>query len=193
MEGKLVIFSAPSGAGKTTLVRAMLMEDLGLEFSISACSRQQRENEVDGRDYYFIGTEEFKKKINAGAFLEWEEVYKDHYYGTLKSEVERIWSLGRHVIFDVDVYGGINIKQQYGERALAIFVMPPSVDILAQRLRNRSTDSEENIKKRLEKALHEIEKAREFDKIIVNDRLDKAIAESRKTVSDFLNNHAKDG
>lgn len=171
----------------------MLMEDLGLEFSISACSRQQRENEVDGRDYYFIGTEEFKKKINAGAFLEWEEVYKDHYYGTLKSEVERIWSLGRHVIFDVDVYGGINIKQQYGERALAIFVMPPSVDILAQRLRNRSTDSEKNIKKRLEKALHEIEKAREFDKIIVNDRLDKAIAESRKTVSDFLNNHAKDG
>ncbi|MDT8393423.1 MAG: guanylate kinase [Bacteroidales bacterium] len=193
MKGKLLIFSAPSGAGKTTLVQAMLKEFPDLEFSISACSRPQRKNEVDGRDYYFIGVEEFKNKIKSGDFLEWEEVYKDHYYGTLKSEVERIWSLGKHVIFDVDVYGGINIKQQYGERALAIFVMPPSVEILEQRLKQRSTDSEENIKQRLEKALHEIDKAHEFDKIIVNDQLDKAIAESGKAVSDFLNDHAKDG
>lgn len=186
MKGKLVIFSAPSGAGKTTLVHAMLKENPALEFSISACSRARRENEKDGSDYYFIGLEGFKQKIREGAFLEWEEVYKDHYYGTLRSEVDRIWTKGKHVIFDVDVYGGLNIKQQFGEQALSIFVMPPSVEVLAQRLRSRSTDSEENIAKRLDKAIHEISKADSFDKVIINDDLEAAIAESDKAVKEFL-------
>jgi guanylate kinase len=164
----------------------VLEEDLGLEFSVSACSRKARKNETDGKDYYFIGIDGFKEKIRKGAFLEWEEVYKDHFYGTLKSEVERIRAKGRHVIFDVDVYGGLSIKKHYGHQALAIFVMPPSVEVLAQRLKSRSTDSEEDIKKRLDKALYEIDKAVEFDTIIINDNLDEAIANSRKVVKEFL-------
>lgn len=186
MKGKLVIFSAPSGAGKTTLVRAVLEGIKEIEFSISACSREPRKNEVNGKDYYFIGIDGFREKISEGAFLEWEEVYKDHYYGTLKSEVERIRNKGRHVIFDVDVYGGLSIKKHYGDQAIAIFIMPPSVEILAQRLRDRSTDSEKDIKKRLDKALHEIDKAGEFDTIIINDNLDEAIEESRRVVKEFL-------
>jgi len=190
MKGKLVIFSAPSGAGKTTLVQAVLKQDLGLMFSISACSRPMRKNEVDGKDYYFLGIDGFKEKINEGAFLEWEEVYKDHYYGTLKSELERIWQQNKQVIFDVDVYGGLNIKEQFGDRALAVFVMPPSLKILEERLRGRSTDSEENIAKRVNKARHEINKARGFDTIIVNDDLEKAIEEAISTVSNFLKEDA---
>lgn len=186
MEGKLIVFSAPSGAGKTTIVRALLDAGLDLEFSISACSRPIRGNEIDGQDYYFLGVEGFKKKIDEGAFLEWEEVYKDHYYGTLKTEVERIWAKGKHVIFDVDVYGGITIKENFKEKALSIFVMPPSIEVLEDRLRKRSTDSEENIIKRIDKAKHEISKADEFDVIIVNDNLDTTIAEAKKTVRDFL-------
>lgn len=186
MEGKLVIFSAPSGAGKTTIVRALLDANLDLEFSISACSRPMRGDEIDGKDYYFLGVEGFKKKIEEGAFLEWEEVYKDHYYGTLLSEVDRIWDKGKHVIFDVDVYGGISIKKKFKEKALAIFVMPPSIEVLEDRLRKRSTDSEENIIKRIDKAKHEISKADEFDLIIVNDNLESAIADASKTVRDFL-------
>jgi len=186
MEGKLVIFSAPSGAGKTTIVRAILNHLHELEFSVSACSRPMRKNEIDGRDYYFLGIEGFKEKIEADAFLEWEEVYKNHYYGTLRSEVERIWTKGKHVIFDVDVYGGLNIKQQYGDQALSIFVMPPSVLTLEERLRNRSTDVEENIQKRMEKARHEISMAGKFDKIIINDKLDTAIAEALATLTEFL-------
>ena len=186
MDGKLVIFSAPSGAGKTTIVHSMLDAGLALEFSISACSRAKRENEIDGKDYYFIGLEGFEEKIDADAFLEWEEVYKDHYYGTLRSEVDRIWSEGSHVIFDVDVYGGLNIKKQYGEKALAVFVMPPSMDILEERLRGRLTDSEENIQKRMDKAKHELSKADQFDIVIINDDLEHAIEETRKIVSDFL-------
>lgn len=186
MEGKLIIFSAPSGAGKTTIVHAMLEQLNELEFSISACSRPQRKNEIDGKDYYFLGIEGFRKKIAENAFLEWEEVYKDHYYGTLLSEVERIWADGKHVIFDVDVYGGINIKKQYGENALAIFIMPPSVEVLEERLRKRSTDSEEDIQRRMVKARHEIGKAGEFDKIIINDSLEVAIAEALMAVKSFL-------
>ena len=186
MQGKLIICSAPSGAGKTTIVHA-IMERIGqLEFSVSACSRPRRKNEVDGRDYYFLGIEGFKEKIREEAFLEWEEVYKDQYYGTLRSEVERIWSGGKHVIFDVDVYGGLSIKKLYPEQALALFIMPPSVEILEERLRNRSTDTEENIQKRLEKARLEISKAGEFDKIIINDELDVAIAEALAAVKEFL-------
>ena len=189
MNGKLVIFSAPSGAGKTTLVHAMLKEFNTLEFSISACSRPKREGETDGKDYYFVGIDGFKKKIAEGAFLEWEEVYKDHYYGTLRSEVERIWANGHHVIFDVDVYGGLNIKKQFGERALAIFVMPPDVKTLEDRLKNRSTDDEASIKKRITKALQEMNKAQEFDRIIVNEKLGDAVAEAVDTVSQFLHHH----
>lgn len=186
MQGKLVIFSAPSGAGKTTIVHALLKAKLGLEFSISACSRPKRSNEVDGQDYYFLGLEGFKQKIEEDALLEWEEVYKDHFYGTLRSEVERIWEKNKHVIFDVDVYGGINIKQQFGERALAVFVMPPSIEVLEERLRGRSTDSDENIQKRMSKARHEISKAEKFDNIIVNDDLDTAIEEAIALVTNFL-------
>lgn len=186
MAGKLVIFSAPSGAGKTTIVHALLETGFDLEFSISACSRPIRGNETDGTDYYFLGIEEFKKKIDEGAFLEWEEVYTDHFYGSLQSEVERIWAKNRNVIFDVDVYGGISIKKKFREKALAIFVMPPSVEVLEERLRNRSTDSEENIKKRIKKAMHEISKAKEFDVVIVNDKLETAIAEAKNIISDFL-------
>ena len=187
MQGKLIIFSAPSGAGKTTIVHAMLQKVAELEFSISACSREKRKNEVEGKDYYFLGVEAFKKKIDEGAFLEWEEVYKNHFYGTLRSEVERIWNKGKHVIFDVDVYGGLNIKKQFTERALAIFIMPPSIKVLEERLRNRSTDTAANINKRLEKALHEIGKSDDFDHIIINDNLDTAIDEALQAVKSFLN------
>jgi len=186
-EGKLIIFSAPSGAGKTTIVRALLELNLNLEFSISAASRTRRSTEIDGKDYYFISSHEFRKKIENGEFLEWEEVYKDHYYGTLKSEVERIWANGQHVIFDVDVFGGLNIKKQYPQKALAIFVMPPSVEELEKRLRNRSTESEENLKKRVDKAKHELTFAPEFDKIIVNDNLNKAMEEAKMLVQGFIN------
>lgn len=182
----MVIFSAPSGAGKTTLVKAMLDAGLGLEFSISACSREKRGNEIDGKDYYFLGLEGFQEKIRENAFLEWEEVYPDHYYGTLRSEVDRIWAAGKHVIFDVDVYGGISIKEQYGDKALSIFVMPPDIQTLEARLRKRSTDSEENIRKRIEKARHEIGKASDFDRVIINDDLDKAVNEALEVLSKFL-------
>ncbi len=186
MDGRLIIFSAPSGAGKTTLVHAILDEGINLEFSISACSRPKRNGETDGKDYYFLGVEGFQKMIDEDAFLEWEEVYKDHYYGTLKSEVDRIWASGKHVIFDVDVYGGISIKKIFKEKALAIFIMPPSVGILEDRLRKRSTDSEESIQKRMDKARHEISKAEEFDLIITNDDLETAISEALSSVKEFL-------
>lgn len=187
-QGRLIIFSAPSGAGKTTLVRALLQSDLKLEFSISAASREKRPNEIDGKDYYFMSVANFKKKIANDEFLEWEEVYKDHFYGTLKSEVERIWSNGGHVIFDVDVRGGLNIKENYGGKALAIFVMPPSVEELERRLRSRSTESEKNLKKRIDKARDELTFARKFDVIIMNENLDTAIMNAEKAVREFLNN-----
>jgi len=186
--GKLIIFSAPSGAGKTTIVQHLLKSNLDLEFSISAASRKKRSNEVNEKDYYFIPVEEFKKKIKNDDFLEWEEVYTDHFYGTLKSEVERIWANGKHVIFDVDVIGGLNIKKFHKERALAVFVMPPTAEHLEQRLRDRSTENETNLKKRIEKAEHELTFANKFDKIIVNDNLDEALREAREMVNNFLNN-----
>ncbi len=185
-QGKLVIFSAPSGAGKTTIVRQLLTEIPKLEFSVSVASRPKRPNEIDGKDYYFIPVDEFKQKIEDDEFLEWEEVYENNFYGTLKSEVERIWTLGHHVVFDVDVVGGLNIKKYYGDRALAIFVMPPSVEELEKRLRNRSTESEMDLKRRIEKARHEITFALEFDKIVVNDNLEKAIKKAKEAVAEFL-------
>ncbi len=188
MNGKLFIFSAPSGAGKTTLVRRLLeAEDLNLEFSVSACSRKKRPREIHGKDYYFLDVEDFKQKIDEYAFLEWEEVYEDHFYGTLRSEVDRIWANGHHAIFDVDVIGGLNIKKNYPENALAIFVMPPSFEVLKERLIGRSTESEENLKKRLEKAKDELAYADQFDVQVVNEHKNVAYQDARKLILNFLN------
>lgn len=191
MKGKLVIFSAPSGAGKTTIVKHLLQKDFGLEFSVSATSRQPRPGEVHGKDYYFLTAEEFRKKIESGKFLEWEEVYNGIFYGTLKNEVERIRDAGKHVIFDVDVVGGLNIKKYYGNEALAVFVQPPSVEELKNRLRNRSTESEEKINMRISKAEKELEFAGRFDVIIVNNELPKALKEAERVVSDFLSENGE--
>ncbi len=186
MKGELIIFSAPSGAGKTTIVKRILESVSKLEFSVSACSREMRPGEKDGKDYYFLDVDDFKGKIENDEFLEWEEVYKDHYYGTLKSEVQRIWNGGKHVIFDVDVIGGLNIKKFYGENALAIFVMPPSVNHLKERLRGRSTDSDKNIQTRIDKAEEELKYAEQFDVILVNDELEKAVNEALVLINEFL-------
>ncbi|MGM0619433.1 MAG: guanylate kinase [Bacteroidota bacterium] len=186
MKGKLIIFSAPSGAGKTTIVKHLLQQNLELEFSVSATSRQPRPGEIHGKDYYFIPENEFRKKIDNNEFLEWEEVYTGIFYGTLKSEVERIRNAGKSVIFDVDVVGGSNIKKFYGNEALAVFVKPPSVEELKNRLVNRSTESEEKIKMRVAKAEKELEFVNLFDVIIVNDDLPKAFKEAEKVVGGFL-------
>lgn len=186
MEGKLFIFSAPSGSGKTTIVRNLLEKDLALEFSISATSRPKRENELHGKDYYFLSAEDFKNKISKNEFLEWEEVYENRFYGTLKSELDRIWSKGKHVIFDVDVIGGLNLKKTHPENALAVFIMPPSVEELEKRLRSRSTDSEEDIRTRINKAEQELSYANQFDLIIVNENLEQAIDEAEKAVREFI-------
>ncbi|NPA44520.1 MAG: guanylate kinase [Chlorobi bacterium] len=187
MTGKLVVFSAPSGSGKTTIVREILSDNkYKFEFSISATSRKPRGKEVNGKDYYFLSVEEFKSKIKNNEFIEWEEVYKNQFYGTLKSEVERITNKGNNVIFDVDVVGGINIKKQYTEKCLTIFIMPPSIEELEKRLRHRGTETEENIKKRLAKAEKEMTFADKFDVVIVNDILDDAVNEVRKTIENFL-------
>ncbi len=186
MNGKLIIFSAPSGAGKTTIVKQLLERGLNLEFSISATSRTPRPNEVHGRDYYFISENEFKTRVSAGEFLEWEEVYSGICYGTLKSEVDRICSQGKNVIFDVDVVGGLNIKKHFGDRALAIFVQPPSVEELRIRLQNRQTETAEKIAMRVAKAEYEMTFAPQFDVIVVNQNLETAVNEAEKLVRDFI-------
>ncbi len=186
MEGKLVIFSAPSGAGKTTIVHHLLKVFPDLEFSVSACSREMRKGEEYGKDYYFLSVGEFKEKIEKGEFVEWEEVYKDNFYGTLRAEIERIWKKGKHVIFDVDVIGGLNLKKQFGEKALAIFVMPPSIEHLEKRLKSRETETPESIARRIGKAEQELRTANQFDKIILNDKLENAFEEAEKTVEEFL-------
>ncbi len=186
MKGKLIIISAPSGAGKTTIVKHLLQQEFKLEFSVSATSRQPRPGEKQGRDYYFIPENEFRQKIDNQEFLEWEEVYDGIFYGTLKSEVTRILDLGKNVIFDVDVVGGLNIKKNYGSDALAIFVEPPSVEELERRLRNRSTETEQKINIRIAKAKKELESAGQFDVIIINDILPAALDETERAVSDFL-------
>lgn len=185
-EGKCIIFSAPSGAGKTTIVHHLLDQNIGLEFSVSACSREPRPNEKDGEDYYFLGVEGFKQKIEEDAFVEWEEVYTNNFYGTLKSEVERIWSHGKAVIFDVDVIGGLNLKKIFGENALAVFVEPPSIEELESRLRGRSTETEDKIAQRLAKSREEISYSEQFDVILVNDDLEKACNEAEMLVTNFL-------
>jgi guanylate kinase len=185
--GKLIVFSAPSGSGKTTIVQYLLnQKDLDLDFSVSATSREARGDEKHGENYYFISLKEFKRLIENEDFLEWEEVYKDNFYGTLKSEVERIWALGKHVIFDIDVVGGLKVKQQFAEETLSVFVKPPSIDELKKRLKNRKTESDERINMRIAKASVELEAAIQFDYILENDDLETALAEAVKLVSSFV-------
>ena len=185
--GKLIVFSAPSGSGKTTIVRHLLgKEDLNLEFSISAASREPRGEEVNGKDYYFMSTEEFKKHIKNEDFLEWEEVYRDKFYGTLKSEVERIWAKGKNVIFDIDVAGGLRIKHKFPNETLAVFVKPPSIDELKIRLKKRSTESDDKINMRIAKASVELATAPQFDVVIKNYDLDIALEEAYQLVKDFV-------
>ena len=186
-QGKLIVFSAPSGSGKTTIVRHLLgVEDLNLEFSISATSRAKRGTEEHGKDYYFLSAEEFKEKIKNDEFLEWEEVYRDNFYGTLKTEVERIWAKGKNVIFDIDVSGGLRIKRKYPDETLAVFVKPPSIDELKIRLKKRKTESEDKINMRVAKASAELATAPLFDTIVVNDTLEHALSEAYKKVSTFI-------
>lgn len=186
MKGKLIIFSAPSGAGKTTIVRHLLNCNLNLEFSVSATSRLPRRGEVHRKDYFFLSLEEFKEKITNAEFLEWEEVYNGTFYGTLISEVEQIRNQGKNVIFDVDVKGGLNIKDYYGNHALSVFVMPPSITDLKERLKNRSTETEEKIAIRISKAEYELSFAEEFDKILINTDLVQAFREAETIVREFL-------
>ncbi len=186
-KGKLLVFSAPSGSGKTTIVRHLLQQDdLNLEFSVSAATREPRGQEVNGKDYYFMSIEQFKKHIKAEDFVEWEEVYRDNFYGTLKSEVERIWAKGKNVIFDIDVAGGLRIKSKFPQETLAVFVKPPSVDELKRRLKERSTESDDKINMRIAKAHVELATAPQFDKIIKNYDLDVAKAEAYELVKSFI-------
>lgn len=186
MTGKLIIFSAPSGSGKSTIINYLLQQNLNLHFSISATSRLPRGEEKDGVEYYFLTPDEFRARIQAGDFLEYEEVYTDKFYGTLKSEVERILTAGNHVIFDVDVVGGCNIKKYYGKRALSIFIQPPSITVLRERLIARGTDKPEVIEDRVRKAEYELSFASQFDKVIVNDQLEKAQSEALEVIKAFL-------
>lgn len=185
-EGRCIIFSAPSGAGKTTIVRYLLKKVKELEFSISATSRDKRDYEKDGHDYHFLSVEKFKNYIHEDKFIEWEEVYTDNFYGTLKSEIERIWSEKKHVIFDVDVIGGIKLKSIFKEKALSIFVKPPSIQELENRLIGRGSETPETIIRRVGKAEKEMKSAKEFDYILINDTLDIAKREGRRVVCNFL-------
>jgi guanylate kinase len=184
--GKLIIFSAPSGAGKTTLVHHILKIFPQVEFSVSACSRPIRPGEKEGKDYYFLSVDEFKKKIENNEFVEWQEVYKDNYYGTLKKEVERIWAKNHVVIFDVDVVGGLNLKETYGKNALSVFVKAPSLKHLEDRLKRRETETAESIARRMAKASKEMNYAEKFDAIVLNDDIQKAFDESQRLVTGFI-------
>lgn len=186
--GKAIIFSAPSGSGKTTIVKHLLKSNPQLGFSISACTRDKRgREEQNGKDYYFLTPEEFKSKIDQGAFVEWEEVYEGNFYGTLKEEIQRIWDEGKTVIFDVDVKGGLHLKEYFGDNALAIFVKVPSLDILTNRLRDRGTESEESLSRRLYKAKFEMSFEEQFDVSLVNDDIEKSFLEAEALVNGFLN------
>jgi len=184
--GKLIIVTAPSGAGKTTIVRHLLSKYPELAFSVSATTRAQREKEVDGKDYYFITPDRFKELISEEAFLEWEEVYTDQFYGTLKSEAERLWGEGKHIIFDIEVHGATNLKNVYPDKTLTIFVKPPTPEALAERLRGRRSESEESLRKRIEKSTYELSFEKNFDIVLVNDVLEDALKEAAGIVEDFI-------
>ncbi len=184
--GKLIIFSAPSGSGKTTIIKEILKENYPLEFSISACNRNPRNGETHGKDYYFLSTEEFQTRIKNDEFIEWEEVYQGRYYGTLQSEPERIWAKQQHVLFDLDVKGGLNLKQKFGDKALAIFIQPPSVEELRKRLEGRATDNAQEIDRRIAKAQEELSHAPQFDVVITNNDLKKAVTETHLAIKSFL-------
>jgi guanylate kinase len=186
MAGKAIIFSAPSGSGKTTIVKHLLKTNSDLGFSISASTRDKRgRTEQNGKDYYFLSPEQFKKKIDTNDFIEWEEVYEGNFYGTLKSEIERIWNEGKNVIFDVDVKGGLNLKKYFGDKALAIFVKVPSVEVLKTRLADRGTESEQSLSRRLFKAQFEMTFQDKFDVVLVNEDLDRSLAEAQKLYDEF--------
>lgn len=185
--GKAIIFSAPSGSGKTTIVRYLIGEYPDLGFSISACTRDKRgREEENGKDYYFLSPDDFKSKIDQDEFIEWEEVYEGNFYGTLKEEIQRIWDSGKHVIFDVDVKGGLNLKKYFGDKAIAIFVKVPSLEVLTERLKDRGTESEESLSRRLYKAKFEMGFENKFDVTIVNDNMQRSFAEAKMLVGDFL-------
>ena len=184
--GKLIVFSAPSGSGKTTLVKHLLHQGLPLDFSISATSRAPRGEEIDGKDYYFLSEEAFRQKIEEDAFIEYEEVYEGNFYGTLRSEIERLWADGKHVLFDIDVIGGLNVKAEYPDETLAIFVQPPSFEELEKRLRERNTETEDKIQQRLDKSATELTYSQDFDVILVNDDLTKAKRDVVGLVKHFL-------
>lgn len=185
-EGKIIIFSAPSGSGKSTIVNYLLQRDLHLDFSISATSRAPRGSEKNGVEYYFLTPDEFRKRIENDEFVEYEEVYKDCFYGTLRSELDRIWSAGNHIVFDVDVVGGVNLKKIFGAQALSIFIQPPSLEELRRRLVGRATDSAEKIEQRLAKAEKELTFAGQFDKVVLNDNLEQTESEVERIVRQFI-------
>ena len=185
-QGKLIIFAAPSGSGKTSIVKFLLEQNIPLTFSISATTRAKRNNEKEGVDYFFLSKEKFQEKIDTGDFLEWEEVYCGNYYGTLKSEVDKLLQKGENVLFDVDVLGALNIKKIYGNQALALFVRPPSIETLIERLTHRGTECEESLKRRIDKATYELSFEPDFDKTIINTHLEDAQNEAKQVVSDFI-------
>ncbi len=184
--GKMIAFTAPSGAGKTTIVKHLLGKYDELGFSISATTREKRKKEKEGKDYYFMSVDEFKSLRRKRKFVEWEEVYDDQFYGTLKSEVERVWSTGKHVVFDIDVKGATSIKKRYGERCLAIFIKPPSLNVLIQRLTDRKTEDEKSLQKRIRRVKRELKFETKFDKVLVNDLLEVALEEAELFVEDFI-------
>lgn len=185
-QGKMFIFTAPSGAGKTTIVRHLLKTYDFLDFSVSATTRSKRDHEVDGKDYHFLSPEEFRSKVDAGDFIEWEEVYQDQYYGTLKSEVDRVWELGKHIVFDIEVKGATNIKELYGEKCEATFIKPPSLEILIERLTNRNTESASSLRKRIARVKNEMTYQNTFDKVLVNDLLQVALKEAEFIIETFV-------
>jgi guanylate kinase len=185
-EFKMLVFTAPSGAGKTTIVRHLLKSYKNLDFSVSATNRKKREKEVEGKDYYFLSTEAFKTKIAEEDFVEWEEVYDDQFYGTLKSEIDRLWALGKHIVFDIDVRGATNIKKLYKDQCLAIFIKPPSLNVLINRLKKRDTETEASLNKRITRVKREMEYEKTFDKVLVNDLLEVSLKEAELIVEDFL-------
>jgi guanylate kinase len=185
-EFKMLVFTAPSGAGKTTIVRHLLKSYKNLDFSVSATNRKKREKEVEGKDYYFLSTEAFKTKIAEEDFVEWEEVYDDQFYGTLKSEIDRLWALGKHIVFDIDVRGATNIKNLYKDQCLAIFIKPPSLNVLINRLKKRDTETVASLNKRITRVKREMEYEKTFDKVLVNDLLEVSLKEAELIVEDFL-------